>query len=96
MLGKEGCACDFDYDPTWEELLPEETERARTNLLKLAAYLREASNVGGPLELYAGFCDEMALPPTSRGAITPEQLLLCRLNQSERKFFTISRSNNQR
>ena len=90
----DGCACAFQYEPDWEgePLIAEENERSRACLSQLSAYLAAALNSSGQLELYAGYCDELDGPPTYHGTITPEQLSLSRLNQEERKFFTISKS----
>jgi hypothetical protein len=92
IIGKDGCACDFQYDPRTDELLPQESRQAQANLLQLATYLTEALNAGSSLELYAGYCDELARPPIFRGTITPEELISNQFDQSESKFFTISKS----
>ena len=91
ILGKDGCACDFQYDPRMEgvELCAEECRLARANLFQLAAYLTRVLRAGGWLELYAGYCSELALPPTYRETITPEQLTLYEFDQSQRKFLKV-------
>jgi hypothetical protein len=94
ITGDAGCACDFEYDPDWEgePLLVEENATSRAYLAQLSAYLSNMIDIGGPVELYAGYCDELELSPTFHGTITPEQLSLCRFNEQERKLYTVSRS----
>ena len=93
VMTEQGCACGFDYDPDWEgePSIIEENRISRVLLAQLSAYLTVALNTAGPVELYAGYCDELELPPTYRGAITPDQLMLSRLNQQDRKFFVVSK-----
>jgi len=90
---EEGCASGFDYDPDYERepTIAEENEMSRTLLSQLSVYLTAALNIVGVVELYAGHCDEMGLPPTHRGAITPEHLILSRLSMADRKFFIVSK-----
>ena len=75
---------------------PAQSQLARENLFQLAANLTRTLRAGGWSELYAGYCEELALPPTSRETITPEQLTLYEFDQSQRKLLNIQTATTHR
>lgn len=85
----QGCSCGFSYGrDTYDE---EEESAARESVRRLSAYLAQAIEIAGPLELYSCWDGDQEDEPQFRDSITPNEIGGDAFWFRERQFITLTR-----